>query len=799
MQNLKLFISEYKAYFDTVIRHDVSFNWDDDSWSANTQNKGVFSGAKTATLNFNKLTTFKKGIYFEGDNEVDLTVGVHKEFRDFIKAFMCYLIKLKNRKVSMSALNRDLLLIKKVYIQLLVNGHIKPDVHVINNDIILHTMTAHCTAIAKKTNGVADSQTAMRSLCKRLTVLAVTLTPISFNVTQKRASSEATAKAKEAAEKFHNAEYVEETDEDDSDKLISIQTFLNIVALRSMVSTDGEKILLNMLLLLMVTGFRFGECARLRTDSLKKLEIDDSEAINILKEKGLTPYYLGIKYVGEKSAGTRTHWVEPLAISLVEIIYEDTLKLTKKLRTHISECRKHNFNTLLPIELQAKIEIPIDDITDYIVESLSETAQKGESQRRDFTNRALKKAKIEPLRIEFVNSRRKVQYYSARDIETYLQERVLKSKSLSSDFILNFQDSKTGKNVRVCYEDILFIAPEGSLALIKTQVIKPLPALISIHDMSKFLGAADGQSGTSIFKKYGLTDENGNHPSLTTHMPRHTINTFLAIAGITDHIQAAIMGRVDITQNSAYQHLAIQERAMASDASFSGNQLDIFDKTVTVQEPSSSNPMELIKETAQISINPDLNLANGIAQNTHSFTTTQDVTSLVSDVFESSGIDLMAGLGVASANEQSNELIERHAYLYSLDFGSCMRNLKAWSCPYSMRCQDGSPCPYFTVIGRADDQIKLESKRESLRNQLREIELLFSNGDLSLEEYQELSVDFKRRRESLMEINVNSNKIEATKQKINLIEFDHHKKPKSLATIFAIEHRKKEHLEKAKS
>ncbi|MCV5825241.1 hypothetical protein OFN33_32825, partial [Escherichia coli] len=36
----------------------------------------------------------------------------------------------------------------------------------------------------------------------------------------------------------------------------------------------------------------------------------------------------------------------------------------------------------------------------------------------------------------------------------------------------------------------------------------------------------------------------------------HNINTFLAIAGVTDHIQAILMGRVDITQNKHYQHQA---------------------------------------------------------------------------------------------------------------------------------------------------------------------------------------------------------------------------------------------------
>jgi len=55
-------------------------------------------------------------------------------------------------------------------------------------------------------------------------------------------------------------------------------------------------------------------------------------------------------------------------------------------------------------------------------------------------------------------------------------------------------------------------------------------------------------------------EDDGRPTQLRTHISRHNINTFLAIAEISDYLQAMLMGRVDITQNKHYQHLALKER-----------------------------------------------------------------------------------------------------------------------------------------------------------------------------------------------------------------------------------------------
>lgn len=802
LENLKLFIAEHKAYFNENIKPDVNFSWEDDSWHSDAEQKGVFSGRSSGHLEFKNIKKLKKGIYLDGDKQIDLDHEVNGEYRDFMKSFIVLLIKLSNKKISLSALNRDALLLKRIYIRMLINGEQIPKVQTISNEIISQTMLAHCSVMGNLSN-IADSQTAMRKLCEYINILGITFNPVMFAVTQKRPSSKSTKAAEQAKIKaFHNAEFAEETDDDESNKLITIQVFLNIAAVRSMVTSDGEKVLLNMLMLLMVTGFRFGELERLKVDALKKLEVEDSEVVTLLKKKGLKHYYLGIVYVGEKKAGHRTHWVEPLAIDLVETIFEDTLSLTKTIRNHIVHCRNNNFNSLLPLELYGKDEISLNEIVSYISESSSKTAQiRGMSSQRDYAKKTLSQSGIEPSRIEVISGRQKNFYYSSESIEIFLKKKITSNKELNTKFIYNFIDSKTGAQVSYNIEDMLFIVSEGSASLARSSVTKPLPVRVSMSDMLKFVGSNNGQGGVSLFSKYNLIDENGNFPELTTHMPRHTINTFLAIAGITDHLQAVMMGRVDISQNAAYQHLAIEQRALASEVISSGTQLALF-----ADEPKQdclpvSNALDLIKTTTEISINHKLNIGNAIAQNTHSFTTKEDKISFLDDVFESCSLDLMAGLGeVWSLEESKSEkrsLLNRHADLHPLDFGSCMRKLQAWSCPYSMKCQDGSTCPYFTVIGRADDGVKLEQKVLLLQQQIHELDNLFMSGVLTQDEYDEIINDFSYRSENLKRIKKDSINIESTKMTIRLIDFDVDKKPKTLATIFAVEQKKLENVNNA--
>lgn len=86
------------------------------------------------------------------------------------------------------------------------------------------------------------------------------------------------------------------------------------------------------------------------------------------------------------------------------------------------------------------------------------------------------------------------------------------------------------------YEDLLFLYPKGSMTLKRALGLKATPLPLSNAGVNKFLGNVDGYA--SVFSKYRLLEDDGRPTQLRTHIPRHNINTFLAIAEISDHLQA---------------------------------------------------------------------------------------------------------------------------------------------------------------------------------------------------------------------------------------------------------------------
>lgn len=59
-------------------------------------------------------------------------------------------------------------------------------------------------------------------------------------------------------------------------------------------------------------------------------------------------------------------------------------------------------------------------------------------------------------------------------------------------------------------------------------------------------------------------------------------------------------------------------------------------------------------------------------------------------------------------------MVERHAALYPLKFGSCMREVNLWGCPYRLKCQSTVFCEHFTLTGRIDEWPNLITKKQAL-------------------------------------------------------------------------------------
>ncbi|EJG1862076.1 hypothetical protein BKF98_RS22990 [Vibrio parahaemolyticus] len=185
------------------------------------------------------------------------------------------------------------LLLKRVYVRMVMAG-VEPHPVNITSEFLQQAtdMVAQSrTGPSAVTNASKDYDEA-NVIAKKLNYLGFTLTPIEIIKKQKGVSTRTT----KAGKKAKKAKFAEDLDQDEHEKNLSIHTFLNVVALRGLVQHDGERIILNLVLLLMVTGFRHMEAATLRYNSFKVVEIEDKATKALMEKRELPTFYVGIVY-----------------------------------------------------------------------------------------------------------------------------------------------------------------------------------------------------------------------------------------------------------------------------------------------------------------------------------------------------------------------------------------------------------------------------------------------------------------------------------------------------------------------
>ena len=325
---------------------------------------------------------------------------------------------------------------------------------------------------------------------------------------------------------------------------------------------------------------------------------------------------------------------------------------------------------------------------------------------RDKASKALAKRGCIPTEVILLPGNEKRKYYLKSDLSLYLKNEFGDS---SANTPCTHAWVENGKRFEIMYEDLLFLYPKGSMTLKRALGLKATPLPLSNAGINKFLGNVDGYA--SVFSKYRLLEDDGRPTQLRTHIPRHNINTFLAIAEISDHLQAMLMGRVDITQNKHYQHLALKERRKTASLI---PLVPIVQEQTTLTAIDAHTPLDAVKQSGMMVFSSTKNLETNIKMNLHSFDNRDDVAgfieaSLDDGLFE----DIAAAFEDISKNEgssQASEMVQRHAVLLPLKLGSCMRDVNLWGCPYRMKCQALKPCEHFTLTGRIDEYSTVEAK-----------------------------------------------------------------------------------------
>jgi len=708
IDNLNRFIAEQKQYFDDNIRPTYDDAWEDTVWRGGARTSGwLNTTASKVSLTF---TNTKRLVGF---NSFDLSI----KYSDFCKAMLICSFRLKNG-CSPQALNAELLTLKRWYC-ILVEETGQDVPYFLSTQIIekaMKKLEEHCAPV--NLSDLCSISVRLQSIINKNVLSLVQLNYSSPHKSQNSFNTNKKIKLVRDAK----SPGILDIESRDSEKLISIQTFLNIISLTSKVSSSTEKILLYAMMLLITTGFRSAELIMLRRDSLVRREAIDAVTKKPIEINGKPVYYLGIKYHGVKGAGARTHWVEPLAAPLVEAIFTEVMELTEQYRQHIKYLRENHFKSYLPKSLSGFDDelVLLDEL--YPVLLGFDCKLRSESSARDkaymiFTHRGLKPA-VETS----VGKKRVLRFYKKSEISTYLRQ-----QCPSDNYSLKFNFDGTLYDWLV--EDMLFIIPIGSNSYRRTLTQLTTFDILNNKILNIWMAGVSEQQ-MSVFRQYDLKDENGEYSSLTTHVPRHNINTFLALTGLSEILQAMLMGRVDVTQNQHYQHLAILELKKAVNS-----QLTTIADSGNLQQLTLT-PLAACAKNGVMLFSPTLDLDKNLKRNLHTFEGQDDVAGYLSDVINSTdpfGDEFLSDFKetLAASNSRrvldSKDALETHAYLFPVLNGSCMRDVRKDGCPSRMKCIAGEGCSNFVVTGRQGELESLTKLRDALQISVQKTEHLATN------------------------------------------------------------------------
>ncbi|WP_210456048.1 hypothetical protein [Vibrio crassostreae] len=774
-KNLVAYVDIYKTKFHERLEAYNAvgdLDWDAASWHFGEKGVAWLKETKDHGFKWSEVSNRVKGL---------TKMEISKDFQDFMRAYHMHQVVISSGLPSGSTLDKPLQIMKRWYWEMVTEtGQTHP--MYLTADIIHAAMDRHKDN-SKSAPNVSDYCDVAVNIIKLLRKYDLFMVNIEVeNKHPCRSSSVGTKEKKKASELS--------PDDTPDKKLISIRAFMAVIELMALAENDYQRIFYNMLLLCIICGFRFQEVMSMNMDSLVKRDITEESKRQHAIDQGWPTYKLGIEYLGAKKAGWRIHWLAPTSYPVVEMIYKQVEELTYGFRETIKAFRDSDFTNFLPSKI---VELSEDLIE---CRELYDIMFTGTGGRRNVLYKSISVsmeswAGYKPI-VSGETKKFNVQgkYFTKEQLNDYVYQRYAQTKNFTKGHqcVLSLKDSGDWEHFN--YEDLMFIMPEGAFGIgqdfVSLQNIVPLDE----HAVEAWLGGANNRK--SLFDYFNLFEDDGSRIQLKKHVPRHNINTFLAIAGVTDHIQAILMGRVDITQNKHYQHQAQSQSYQTASLAMSmlekaydegknalakENQLSLFDadgepeprpkpSVSAVQEPprtevsrrmsalaksampTKNTGVANVKASTSMAINPKLSVEHNLKQNMQTFGETTDevahyIAGAMSDKFLpelKAAHEKLVAQGMA---EKAKELLERHAKLHPLGFGACTRDVARWGCPHAVKCQSGLPCGYFTLTGRLGEAE--EASRRLAIKQAEVIELLkFAEADpnfkLALEEQEEALV-----------------------------------------------------------
>lgn len=769
LEKYNAFINEQKEYFNQNLQENFKWNWHDSSWYGGTIGSGWLL-SRSGKTHF----TFGSIKRLNGISNCD----INENFQYFIKAVLILSYRKSNSKASPQKLYAECLVLKRWYSSLRDTDISKTHPCYLST-LILNNSFEILAENSSKTNLPDHAGTYFR-LQDMLNHYSFTERSLEFSQKYLYINRQnRTPNAKRTKALIDQLDLDEDNLE--KDKLISIRTFINVVSLISLCQTNGEKIVLNLLLLLIVTGLRSTEAFLLKTDALIKKPIIDSITKEHLTLDGIKQYTLGIQYHGAKGAGFRIHWVEPLSANLVETIFQSVLELTKEYRDHLYYIRSKNCSNFLP---KAIDEILGDyvDVNELIGTVFGvKNTYRGRSGQREVVFKTLKNIPVYK-EVHHGTERKK---YLKDHINTFIKGLANYDSEFPIDSVFNYE----GKIEKIPFEDLLFIHEYRSTTLERAFHNKVNVIPFNLKALNGFLG---NSRNISVFKKYNLLENEIEHSKLSSHIPRHNINTFLALSGLAEHLQAMLMGRVDIKQNQHYQHLALKQRKVAASI-LDKHELTLYKE---VEEFKPEYPVDAIKKDGLMYFSDQLDLEKNLKMNLQTFYSKNEVASYIKDsFFDEYFEDIAESFNELVKEDRSlaNSLVQRHSCLHPLPFGGCMREVAVHDCPKRLACQSGDQCGNFALTGRKGEFETLKLVLNGLLLQFGNIEQLVAHDST----YGEMLEDLRQKILYLSDLKEKALTRQNNLTPISIFSYGDqlNKLPSTLSELFAIEQQKIESKE----
>jgi len=327
---------------------------------------------------------------------------------------------------------------------------------------------------------------------------------------------------------------------------------------------DNERILLRVIDLFVVGGFRAGEGLTIPLDCW----VEESKFQHELKpavdsKNKLSEMRVGIRYWPEKGGEAIVKWLPDCAVPLARRAVSDLTRLCRRARKQAALLEQDPSRVPLPGARDANELLDLKQIAKITGLAYSGAVHafvnqnlrvKASGRRKTTKGRPAKRYRVGDIEIALLKIRAQLQIVKMPNGRMQM---------LSESLCVMFRNQ--------------FRANSATLTF--------LPELINYKQLSIALG--NDRLVPSIFSRRGIVELDKSPMRIKTHAFRHWPNTLAERGGLSDLELALWMGRRDPRQNASYKHGTVAQRVEWAREALEGGKLfgDIADLYVEMSDP----------------------------------------------------------------------------------------------------------------------------------------------------------------------------------------------------------------------